>query len=37
MIGNLSEVSFALRLDRRRDKSDMSVAIEILIKAGLEQ
>ena len=37
MIGNLSEISCALRLDRCRDKPDLPVAIEILMEARLER
>src|SRR5215831_15029697 len=37
MIGNLSEIGCALRLDHRRDKPDMAVAIEILIETRLER
>ena len=37
MIGNLREVGRALRLDHRRDKPDLPVAIEILMKAGLKR
>ena len=37
MIGNLSEVGCAMRLDRRPDQPEISVAIEILVKVGLEQ
>ena len=37
MIGNLREVGCALRLDHRRDKPDLPVAIEILMEAGLER
>ena len=37
MIGNLSEVGCALRLDRCRDKADVPVAVQVLVETGLER